>query len=196
MCESTHSLDHQTSVEWKIKHAPYIEQVRQTLKHNLLGQRDRQNNSTSAAWQVQRGERGGGQHCYHRSMCSWWRWVAAVSASPNRHQDLTAAIPDWQDPNMAEKNIKCMLSCMTNCLLKQCTQCIKWPLNNQWSFGHRLDSHRGVHSESVHATMSGGGWFRSLITQRCSLVSFVTALHQRFTILPNKLCVEEICKSA
>ena len=39
------------------------------MKHNLLGQRDRQNSSSSAASQLQRGERNGGQHGYHRSMC-------------------------------------------------------------------------------------------------------------------------------
>ena len=85
----------------------------------------------------------------------------ALAASPNRHQDLTTAIPAWSD-------LQFMLSRTTNCLLMY--TCIKWTLNKQWSFGHRLDSHGDVHSESMHSTMSGAGWFRTWNTSQLTMV--------------------------
>ena len=35
MCVVTQALDHQTAIEWTIKHALYIESPWKTLKHNL-----------------------------------------------------------------------------------------------------------------------------------------------------------------
>ena len=89
-----------------------------------------------------------------------------MAASPNRHQDLTAAIPDWPDLQFGGEDIKTMLSRMTKLFVEAMYTCIKWTLNNQWSFGHRLDSHRDVHSESMHSTMSRGGWFRTWNTSQ------------------------------
>ena len=71
-CVKAHNpLDHQTAIELKIEHALYNGHLKWTSKPYLLGQRDRQNSASSAAWQLQGVEHGGGQHCNHRNPCSW-----------------------------------------------------------------------------------------------------------------------------
>ena len=92
-----------------------------------------------------------------------------AAASPNRHQDLTTAIPDWPDLQFGEDDIKTRLSRMKKCLLKQCTHALN---------GHEtisgaaaiVYSYRDVHSESMHSTMSGGGWFRTWNTSQWTTV--------------------------
>ena len=102
-------------------------------------------------------------------LCSTGRsclWRKSRNTHTQTHQDLTTAIPDWPDLQFGGEDIKTRLSHMTNCLLKQCAHVLKWTLNNQWSFGHRLYSYRDVHSQSMHSTASGGGWFRTWNTSQ------------------------------
>ena len=120
MRESTHLLDPYTAVGFTMKHGLYNENLKWKTKPYLLGQRDRQDSSSSAAWQLKDRRHEQGRHWTidaHVLSDDWLQQCQCHQTDIRTFEQpfLTARSTIWHGQNGSNK------VCITSGFVMQCT---------------------------------------------------------------------------